>query len=77
MSKKAGQFPLGLAGSEKINVAVQRPTVNVREAENVGEQAAALNRQNGVPGTPSQPIKNNLTKSGWGGGHVHNLWERE
>ena len=65
---KAGQFPLGLAGSEKINVAVQRPNVNVREAENVGEQMAAVTHQ-------AQP--NKFTKSGWGGGHVHSLWDRE
>lgn len=77
MSKHAGGFPLGLAGSEKINVAVQRPTVNVREAENVGEEMAKTNRQVGVPGTPSSPIKSPLTKSGWGGGHVHNMWDRE
>jgi hypothetical protein len=37
--KAAGKFPLGR--SEKFNVAVQRPSVNVREAENLGEQAAA------------------------------------
>jgi hypothetical protein len=30
----------------KINVAVQRPTVNIREAENVGEQLAAETREN-------------------------------
>lgn len=34
------EFPLG-QGSGPINVAVQRPTVNLKEAENVGEQAAA------------------------------------
>lgn len=66
MSKQA-EFPLGLAHSEKINVAVQRPTVNVKEAENVGEQMAAVTHQNSP---------NNLTKSGWGG-HVHNMWDRE
>jgi len=38
--KPQGQFPLGGSGG-KINVAVQRPTVNLKEAENVGEQAAA------------------------------------
>lgn len=62
--KLSTSFPLGR--SEKINVAVQRPTVNVREAENVGEQMAAENRQ---------PVSNNLKKSGWGGGHVHQLWD--
>jgi hypothetical protein len=38
--KRSGQFPLGGTGGP-INVAVQRPTVNIKEAENVGEQAAA------------------------------------
>lgn len=33
-------FPLG-RGDGPINVALQRPTVNLKEAENVGEQAAA------------------------------------
>ena len=32
-----------------INVAVQRPTVNLREAENVGEQLAAETRANQAP----------------------------
>lgn len=67
------KFPLGR--SEKINVAVQRPTVNVREAENVGEQMAAENRQPGVPGANSQPIGSPFKKSGWGGGHLHNQWD--
>jgi len=39
MAKAPGQLPLGK--DTPMNVAVQRPTVNVREAENVGEQAAA------------------------------------
>jgi hypothetical protein len=34
-------FPLGRGESGPINVALQRPTVNLKEAENVGEQAAA------------------------------------
>lgn len=29
-----------------VNVAVQRPTVNVKEAENLGEQMAAETRRN-------------------------------
>ena len=77
MSKRGGNFPLGLAGSEKVNVAVQRPTVNVREAENVGEQMAAANHQKAVVGTNSQPIGSPFKKSGWGGGHITNLWDRE
>jgi hypothetical protein len=39
MAKLSTNIPVGK--SEKINVAVMRPNVNVREAENVGEQAAA------------------------------------
>ena len=42
--KQAGQFPAGLP-SGKINVAVQRPTVNLKEAENVGEELAAVTRR--------------------------------
>jgi hypothetical protein len=61
----ASQFPLGK--SEKVDVALNRPTVNLKEAENLGEQAAAVTHQ-------GQP--NNLTKSGWGG-HVNSLWDRE
>jgi hypothetical protein len=39
--KQAGQFSAGLP-SGKVNVAVQRPTVNLREAENVGAETAAV-----------------------------------
>jgi hypothetical protein len=75
MSKVAGQFPLGPA-NEKVNIAVQRPTVNVREAENIGEQMAAANRQKGVPGVSSQPIGSKLAKNGWGGGgHLHKMFD--
>ena len=42
MPSPKGNFPIGK--SEKINVALQRPTVNVKEAENVGEQAEAAAR---------------------------------
>jgi hypothetical protein len=62
----AGQFPLGR--SEKINVAVQRPTVNLKEAENLAEEAASVTHQGGT-----NPFK----KSGWGGGHVHNMWDKD
>jgi hypothetical protein len=65
MSKPlATEFPLGK--SEKVNVALQRPTVNLREAENVSEQMTAVNHQN-----PPNPLR----KTGWGGGHLHNLWD--
>lgn len=39
MAKPQGNFPIGK--STKINVAVQRPNVNLKESENVGEQAQA------------------------------------
>jgi hypothetical protein len=39
--KTPSGFTLGGRGSGPINVALQRPTVNIKEAENVGEQAAA------------------------------------
>jgi hypothetical protein len=40
MAKLQGQFPIGIP-SGRVNLAVQRPTVNLREAENVSEEAAA------------------------------------
>lgn len=46
------QVPARFAAGEenkKINPAVQRPTVNAREAENVGEQLAAETRRNMEP----------------------------
>lgn len=33
----------------RVNVAVQRPTVNMREAENVGEEMAAETERNQKP----------------------------
>lgn len=39
--KNKGTLPLGPSGPP-VNVAVQRPTVNVKEAENLGEQAKAV-----------------------------------
>lgn len=41
--------PYAAGNDSKINVAVQRPTVDLREAENVGEQAAAAGRVNQQP----------------------------
>lgn len=38
-SHKPNSFPLGK--SEKMDVALNRPTVNLREAENQGEEARA------------------------------------
>lgn len=38
--KLSGNFSAGLP-TGKVNLAVQRPTVNLKEAENVSEQAAA------------------------------------
>lgn len=50
--KAPSQFPAGLP-SGKFNVAVQRPTVNVKEAENVGEQLEAVaNRAKQIPDGP-------------------------
>lgn len=40
MTKPHGAFPLAQQ-SGPINVALQRPTVNLKEAENVAEEAAA------------------------------------
>lgn len=48
--KKAVGLPLGQ--DTKTNVAVQRPNVNLREAENVGEQASAAV----APLAPPQPV---------------------
>lgn len=39
--KAPTEFPAGIP-SGKVNLAVQRPTVNVKEAENQSEQAAAI-----------------------------------
>lgn len=41
MTKPRGNFALGGQGGP-INVAVQRPTVNLKEAENVAEEAQAV-----------------------------------
>jgi hypothetical protein len=38
--KAKGVMPVGPSGGP-ANVAVQRPTVNIKEAENLGEQAVA------------------------------------
>ena len=50
--KPAGQLSLGsgrgkapaFGKDEKLDVALQRPTVNIKEAENTGEQAEAATR---------------------------------
>ncbi len=49
--KPAGQLSLGsgrkapgFGKDEKLDVALQRPTVNLKEAENTGEQAEAATR---------------------------------
>lgn len=46
--KVTGPFAAG-NDAGKVDVALQRPTVNVREAENVGEQLAAEMRKNQPP----------------------------
>lgn len=43
-----GSFAAG-QDAGKINIAVMRPTVNLREAENLSEQAAAVGRANQPP----------------------------
>jgi hypothetical protein len=46
MTKPRGNFPIGSIGpTEKFNVAVQRPTVDMREAENVASQAVGSLRR--------------------------------
>ena len=49
MTKPRGNFALGGPGGQggPINLAVQRPTVNLKESENVAEQAAAAARNAG------------------------------
>jgi hypothetical protein len=47
--KSQGAMGLPLGRDTKINVALQRPTVNIKEAENVGEQAAAVAHTNPSP----------------------------
>ena len=63
--KSTPQLPIG---REKVNVAVQRPTVNIKEAENLGEQAVASSMakpepvrfsKHGVFGpSPVHPVEN-------------------
>lgn len=48
MAKIPGTLPL--AKDTPVNVAVQRPTVNLRESENVNEQAAAVANRNNPEG---------------------------
>jgi hypothetical protein len=47
--KLSGQFPVGLP-SGKENVAVQRPTVNVKEAENVTSEMASVAQRTAASG---------------------------
>lgn len=66
MKAKMG-LPLGPSG-DNINVAVKRPTVNVKEAENLGEQslAAARHANDGVRfskhGTFGPPVNHGVDK---------------
>jgi hypothetical protein len=46
--KLQGPFAAG-NDAGKVNVAVQRPTVNLREAENLGEELAGATRTNQKP----------------------------
>ena len=52
MPKAPTEFPVGLP-SGKVNVAVQRPTVNLKEAETLGAQAEEVgNRAKAMPDMP-------------------------
>ncbi len=53
MKTQVGPFSAG--NDEKINVAVERPTVNLKQAEDLGEELAGALRKN------QEPVK--LTKS--------------
>ena len=44
MSLGSGRKAPGFCKDEKLDVALQRPTVNLKEAENTGEQAEAATR---------------------------------
>ncbi len=69
--KAPGNFPLGK--SQKINVALQRPSVNLKEAENAGAQAMALTRKS----QPPAPISK-LNKIGPTPGHaVMDMWGKD
>jgi hypothetical protein len=47
--RQSGQFPAGLP-SGKVNVALQRPTVNLKEAENVGAELASVAQRSAASG---------------------------
>jgi hypothetical protein len=47
--KLSGEFPAGMP-SGKVNVAVLRPTVNVREAENLGSEMASVAQRSAASG---------------------------
>ena len=49
MAKLPQSGPYAAGNDTPINVAVQRPTVNLREAENLGEQIGAETRANQAP----------------------------
>lgn len=51
--KPSGPFAAG-NDAGRIDVAVQRPTVDLREAENLGEQLAGETRRNQMPVTLSK-----------------------
>lgn len=48
MAKLPSNTPIQAEGGP-VNVAVQRPTVNLKEAENVGEQASAEAQRYSAP----------------------------
>jgi hypothetical protein len=49
MKSQGSQFPVGLP-SGKINLAVQRPTVNLKEAENVTAEMASVAQRTAASG---------------------------
>ena len=67
MPKPQGNFPLGK--SEKFNVAVQRSSVNLKEAENQGEQAMAAAR------TVAPPVRFSKHGTFPGGNPAHSVMD--
>jgi len=71
--KAVGKFPLGK--SEKFSVAVQRPSVNLKEAENLGEQAAAAAHSEPANANVYTGISKHGTFSATSKGHMlESMW---
>ena len=67
MAKPPGNFSLGK--SETFDVALQRPNVNLKEAENQGEQAEAAAR------TTAPPVKFSKHGAFPGGNPAHSVMD--